>query len=69
MKKSLFICFVFFLLISCKKEKNCNCEHSTNGVVKGVSTQTTEGECNEFNSTTYSTNRDTAYCLTCTEKK
>lgn len=64
--KYFFLIFGLFLLISCKKEKTCTCEHKLNGQVNGVSQQITDKECADLNSTT--PDGDTTYTLECIEK-
>lgn len=64
--KYLLIILGLFLLISCKKEKTCSCEHKVNGHLSGTSQQITEKECADLNSIT--PDGDTTYTLECVEK-
>ncbi len=66
MKQLLILIIGIILLVGCRKDKNCSCEHKENGHVNATSEQITDKECVDLNSST--TIDDTTYSLECKEK-
>jgi hypothetical protein len=66
-KRIVFLSLFFVVIIlSCKKDKTCVCQHYRDGVLRATSEDITTGDCSELNSNTEV--NDTTYCVSCAEK-